>query len=101
MIIQRRKFLIGLASILAAPAIVRVENIMPVRALILPEPWTMGAEWQTWPFGAPRPDEYAQGSICHQDDKPKPYSHWVKALERHHLPSQEFHVRPLPDWRLA
>lgn len=32
MIIQRRKFLIGLASSLAAPAIVKAANIMPVKA---------------------------------------------------------------------
>jgi hypothetical protein len=31
MIIPRRGFLLGLASLIAAPAIVRIENIMPVR----------------------------------------------------------------------
>lgn len=31
MIIQRRKFLIGLVSSLAAPAIVKAANIMPVK----------------------------------------------------------------------
>lgn len=33
MIIQRRNFLIGLASSLAAPAIVRANSLMPVKAL--------------------------------------------------------------------
>jgi len=32
-LIQRRNFLIGCASLLAAPAIVRVQNIMPVKAI--------------------------------------------------------------------
>jgi hypothetical protein len=36
MILQRRNFLIGLASSLGAPAIVRAWNIMPVRALAAP-----------------------------------------------------------------
>jgi hypothetical protein len=30
---ERRTFLVGLASILVAPAIVRAENLMPIRAL--------------------------------------------------------------------
>jgi len=33
LIIQRRNFLIGLASSLAAPAIVRASSLMPVKAL--------------------------------------------------------------------
>lgn len=35
LILPRRNFLAGIASVLAAPAIVRVENIMPVRAIPL------------------------------------------------------------------
>jgi hypothetical protein len=33
MILPRRKFLLGLGSLLAVPAIVRIENIMPVRSI--------------------------------------------------------------------
>lgn len=39
MIIPRRGFLLGLVSLIAAPAIVRIENIMPVRAIV-PSVWT-------------------------------------------------------------
>lgn len=40
MIIQRRNFLMGLASSLAAPAIVRASSLMLVKALIDPyDPW--------------------------------------------------------------
>ena len=34
MILERRKFLTGLASLIAAPAIVRVSSLMPVRGII-------------------------------------------------------------------
>jgi hypothetical protein len=36
MILQRRNFIIGAASLLAAPAIVRASSLMPVRAFIGP-----------------------------------------------------------------
>lgn len=52
MIIQRRNFLIGLVSMLAAPAIVRAENIMPVRKLIITDPWV---SFQSWPIGSLQP----------------------------------------------
>lgn len=50
MILQRRKLLIGLASSLAAPAIVRIQNIMPVRALAPPQPVRWGPRFrlQRW-----------------------------------------------------
>lgn len=34
MILQRRSFLLGLGSLFAAPAIVRAQNIMPVRVIV-------------------------------------------------------------------
>ena len=59
MIIQRRNFLIGLASMFAAPAIVRIENIMPVRTPIITDPWVY---FQSWPIGeANPPDCYVGG----------------------------------------
>jgi hypothetical protein len=63
--ILRRSFLLGLVSALAAPAIVRAESIMPVRALILPpaEPLVRGIRWQSWPLGQKRPDFFAEGSM--------------------------------------
>ena len=39
MIIQRRKFLLGLGAMFAAPAIVAYEHIMPVRAILFSGPW--------------------------------------------------------------
>lgn len=36
MLIQRRNFLVGLASLIAAPAIVRAASLMPVRGVIMP-----------------------------------------------------------------
>jgi hypothetical protein len=33
-LLPRRGFLLGLGAIMAAPAIVRIENIMPVRAIV-------------------------------------------------------------------
>ena len=36
MILERRKFLTGLASLIAAPAIVRVSSLMPVRGIVQP-----------------------------------------------------------------
>jgi hypothetical protein len=36
--IDRRRLLFGIASLIAAPAIVRAELIMPVKAIVLPPP---------------------------------------------------------------
>lgn len=36
MILARRKFLMGLGALMAAPAIVSVANIMPVKTIIIP-----------------------------------------------------------------
>lgn len=46
--IQRRSLLTGLAALIAAPAVVRAESLMPVRApkLIVPEPLIVtAARW--------------------------------------------------------
>ncbi len=87
MLIHRRNFLIGLASLLAAPAIVRAESIMPVRALILPEPDPLikGIRWQSWPIGTPMPSEMCEGSIGHWSKGAalKPRSYWLARLEKH------------------
>jgi hypothetical protein len=101
MLIQRRNFLIGLASLFAAPAIVRIESIMPVRALVLPvdDPLTMGIRYQTWPFGTTQPETYASGSITPQGRTPKPISHWLKALEKHREIHPSLVWEPMPDWR--
>ncbi len=48
MILARRSFLTGLASALAAPAIVRAASLMPVKAL--PSPETL-ARWQSYGGG--------------------------------------------------
>jgi hypothetical protein len=39
MIIQRRNFLIGLSATIAAPAIVRVQSIMPIKTIIDVDEW--------------------------------------------------------------
>lgn len=86
--IQRRHFLAGLFSAFAAPAIVRVENIMPVRALS-PEPsdpLVCGVRWQTFPFGNPYPETgFCTGSIGPESGRGvlKPLSHFVSRIERH------------------
>lgn len=102
MIIQRRNFLIGLMSVLAAPAIVRAENIMPVRALTLPDdPLVRGVRWQSWPFDAPMPAEMCQGSIGNWSNKAamQPLSHWLKALEKHRPNYPEMVWEPMHDVR--
>ena len=38
-LIQRRSFLVGIGAALAAPAIVRVQSLMPVKKIILPDNW--------------------------------------------------------------
>ncbi len=39
LILPRRRFLAGLAAAFSAPAIVRAESLMPVRAMKTPEVW--------------------------------------------------------------
>lgn len=58
MILQRRSFLIGLASMFAAPAIVRVQSIMPVRTMIEAERWV---SFQSWPLGTEAPFPCVEG----------------------------------------
>lgn len=43
--INRRGLLLGLASVLAAPAIVHAQNLMPVKPSPLPEGW-VEYEWK-------------------------------------------------------
>jgi fumarate hydratase class II len=44
-ITSRRSFLAGLGALVAAPAIVRVSSIMPVKVIRPPTPHEMLAEW--------------------------------------------------------
>jgi len=44
MILPRRSFLAGIASALAAPAIVRAESLMPVRTMIWTPAFTLAEE---------------------------------------------------------
>lgn len=87
--ILRRNFLIGLTSMLAAPAIVRIENIMPVRALVEPtEQLIIGIEFQSWPWGTQPPglDEVRgiiEGTVANAKGEPKPASHWLKEVPLH------------------
>jgi hypothetical protein len=55
LIMPRRKFLSGLFGLIAAPAVVKAANIMPVRVIELPPP----------PIGFRRltPDDYRKGGI--------------------------------------
>jgi hypothetical protein len=87
-VIHRRTFLAGLFSAFAAPAIVRAENIMPVR-LIVPSPpeiLVRGVRWQSWPLGQPHPEtDFAQGSIGPESGGGvvKPLSHFLKRMDWH------------------
>lgn len=100
--ISRRGLLLGLTSLIVAPAIVRYANIMPVRALVLPpeDPLTWGAHWQSWPFGTERPELHSMGSISPVGHTPKPYSYWVSKLEKHRELYERLYIEPLPDWRV-
>jgi hypothetical protein len=87
MIIQRRSFLIGLASLLAAPAIVRAESIMPMRAVIIPLPDPLvpghplaivadGNRTSVFPCGRFRGPESGKGVL-------KPLSHRLRHIEEY------------------
>lgn len=54
-ILPRRRFLQGLAALIAAPAIVRFESLMPVHALP-PEEFIQRTEWQWYRNGVPIPE---------------------------------------------
>lgn len=58
--ISRRGLLTGLISFVAAPAIVRIENIMPIRPLIITrrDPWV---SFQSWLPGTPTPFPCVEG----------------------------------------
>lgn len=103
MIIQRRSFLVGILSALAAPAIVRAESIMPVRALILPpdDPLVRGVRWQSWPFGAERPEFHCLGSVGNWANKSKlkPLSYWLKHVEKHRKWYPQMVWQPVKDVR--
>lgn len=100
--LTRRGLIAGLASLLAAPAIVRVENIMPVRAVILtpPEPLIIGIRYQTWPFGSPCP-EYddnigiMEGMTKTTDGTGRAIEHWLKRIAKHDRVWPELHWKPI------
>lgn len=96
-LIQRRNFIVGLASMLAAPAIVRAENIMPVRNLIVPEPMVHGLRWQSWRLGTERPEFFAVGSVGEELGRGplKPLSHFLSHIEWHKKHYPELNWRPM------
>lgn len=104
MVIARRRFLTGLLAAIAAPAIVRLENIMPVRAsIVLPhDPLVPGIRWQTWPLGAVRPTEFAEGSIGPELGRGvlKPLSHFLKRVDKHRAIFPDLVWEPMPDRRV-
>lgn len=60
LILPRRKFLLGLGAALAAPAIVRFESLMPVKAILLQAdtPISHGGLFYQWLInGVPIPGE--------------------------------------------
>lgn len=55
--LTRRSFLVGLV---AAPAVIRLAQLMPVKALEMPSPIV----WQSWPWAQTHPTiDYASGTI--------------------------------------
>lgn len=48
MTLARRSFLTGLVGLVAAPAIVRVASIMPVRAMVEPDPYVIMVHPDMW-----------------------------------------------------
>lgn len=87
--IYRRQFLLGISALIAAPAIVRAEALMPVRSLIIEpavsDPLIRGIRWQSFPMGAPCPSEFCQGSIGPESGRGvlKPTSYFLERLEKH------------------
>lgn len=76
----RRNFLIGCGALIAAPAIVRIQNIMPVRKY---DPLVWGVRWQSWPICMGRPfTDYASSTITNEQGR-KHLSHFIKSLDRH------------------
>lgn len=100
MLFSRRKLIIGAISVVAAPAIVRIENIMSVRALVVPidDPLVFGIKYQSWPLKAARPYFFATGSFSSTDGKPKPLSSWLKSLEGYSTLYPDIAWEPLPKW---
>lgn len=99
MLIHRRSFLIGAASLLAAPAIVRATSIMPVRALppvLAAEPWVNGIRWQSYPFGTTRPPEFAQGSIGYERGLLRPLSSFTERMDWHRKIWPNLQWQPMP-----
>jgi hypothetical protein len=62
MILTRRNILIGASCLVAAPAIVKYENIMKIH-----DPLVRGVRFQSWPFGEQHPLYHIGGSICVSD----------------------------------
>jgi len=80
-IIQRRAFITGLVSLMAAPAIVRVASLMPVKVFEPGEILYKTIHWQTFGFYERRPIEWASGTIT--ADKPQPLMHFWPKIRRY------------------
>lgn len=79
---SRRSFITGLVALVAAPAIVRASNLMPVK-IMENDPLVRGIRYQTWPFGLPQPgNDYWSGSSWVDDAQgPKPMSYFTNSLK--------------------
>lgn len=94
---NRRDFFIGAAAVAVLPLIPRIAPTFDERELLRPfDPEVRGIRWQSWPWGLPRPDEFASGSM---DTLPhgtrKPLSHFMAKLERYRTIYPDLDFEPI------
>lgn len=81
-ILNRRKLIGGLVAFIAAPAIIRVADLMPIRAFTVEEALYRGIRYQDWPLGTERPYYHGHGEISRASNKTMPESYWLNELKR-------------------
>jgi hypothetical protein len=75
--LSRRGLLIGLGAIIAAPAIVRIQNIMPVRAVVL----------------RPSLDEILRVPYTHMVERREGFNVWLRPSQFRHVLGYAEHAR--------
>lgn len=84
-LMTRRAALAQIASLFAAPAIIRFNALMPISVshLNMNELMVYGINMQSWPFGSQRPDRYMTGMLCGYTSGLQPPPTFTRRLDSH------------------
>lgn len=92
----RRSLLQGFVALLASLALPCAAPAFDERELLRPfDPKVKGVRWQSWPWGLPRPDEFATGSMEAAPGERRALSYFAAKVERYRHLYPELDFEPI------